>query len=74
MVVAISPPKNRRGAVTYDGRLTNEQKNGCNLLLLNKNARVMDKTTLIAASVPVMLFVGMVVYVVVQWRKRGSIF
>jgi len=34
----------------------------------------MDKTTLIAASVPVLLFIGMVVYVVYQWKTKRSIF
>ncbi len=33
----------------------------------------MDKTTLIAASVPVLLFIGMVVYVVYQWRRKRSL-
>lgn len=34
----------------------------------------MDKTSLIAASVPVMLFIGMVVYMAVQWKRNKSLF
>jgi hypothetical protein len=31
---------------------------------------MLDKTTLIAASVPVLLFIGIVVFLVREWRKN----
>jgi hypothetical protein len=30
---------------------------------------MLDKTTLIAASVPVLVFVGIIVFLVLEWRK-----
>lgn len=32
----------------------------------------MDKMTLIAASVPTILFLGIVIYLILQWKKTGS--
>lgn len=33
----------------------------------------MDKTSLIAASVPVLLLLGMIVYMIYNWRKGKSV-
>ncbi len=57
----------------YDISLTNGGKSSSNFSRDNLSDMI-DETTLLAASVPVLLFMGIVGYLVYSWKKNRHFF